>query len=72
MCVLRVSLIIVSPFLRVSLHVSIFGTWDIRDILNVNDSGPLSSLNLANNALTGQYGIDMSGIIALTEALPKW
>jgi Leucine-rich repeat (LRR) protein len=35
-------------------------------------SGSLSSLNLANNLLTGQFGDDMNGVIALTEALPKW
>ena len=34
--------------------------------------GSLSSLNLANNFLTGECGGDMSGVVALTEALPKW
>ena len=43
---------------------------DIRDTLGINDSGALSSLNLANNKLV--YRDDMSGIIALTKALPKW
>jgi hypothetical protein len=35
-------------------------------------TGSLFSLNLANNQLTGKYGDDVSGVIALTEALPKW
>jgi hypothetical protein len=41
-CVLCVSLIIVSLFLHVSLP---------RDILDINDSGVLASLNLAGNSI---------------------
>ena len=47
-CVLRVSLISVSPFPRVSLHVN------LRDILDINDSGSLSSLTF--NGGLEEYG----------------
>jgi Ran GTPase-activating protein (RanGAP) involved in mRNA processing and transport len=39
---------------------------------DMKDMRALSSLNLANNQLPGEYGNDISGVIALTEALPKW
>jgi hypothetical protein len=37
-------------------------------------SGPLSSLDISANDLTHDvdYEADMTGIIALSEALPKW
>ena len=38
---------------------------------DIHDNGALASLNLANNNLTN-YGNDMSGIVALAGALPKW
>ena len=41
-------------------------------LLDIRHSGLLSSLNFANNQLSGEYGDDMSGVIALTEALLKW
>jgi hypothetical protein len=46
----RVSLIIVSPCPRVSACQS-SDTWDIRDILDFNDSGSLSSANLLGNSI---------------------
>ena len=38
---------------------------------DISDNGALASLNLANNDLTDD-GDDMSGIVALAGALPKW
>ena len=62
---LRVSLIIVSPCSRVSACQS-SDTWDIRDILDINDSGSLVSLNLAQNEL----GVE--GAKHVAEVLLKW
>ena len=46
MCVLHVSLITVSPCPRVSLHVK-----SSRDILDINDSGALASLDISKNSI---------------------
>jgi hypothetical protein len=40
--------------------------WDIRDILDINDSASLVSLNLAGNDLRAQ------GAQHVAEVLPKW
>jgi hypothetical protein len=72
-CVLRVSLIIVSPFPRVSLHVKLS-----RDIPDINDSGSLSRLDVSGNRLCGvytdQWGFklgecDATGLAALTKSI---
>ena len=58
MCVLCVSLITVSPFPRVSLHAK-----SPRDILDINDSGSLSELDLSKNGLMSE------GLSVVSEAL---
>jgi hypothetical protein len=66
-CVLRVSLIVVSPFPCVSLHVNLRRTHGTSGTSwTINDSGLLVSLNLAENQL-GPIGAK-----CIAKVLPKW
>jgi hypothetical protein len=67
---LRVSLIIVSP-----CPACIFACQSPRDILDINDSGPLSKLDISGNQICGldKYGIagtyNASGLAALAKSI---
>ena len=66
-CVLRVSLTIVSPCPRVSACQS-SDTWDIRDILDFNDSGSLSKLTCCGCDEYGDEGEPVTIDTTMTEA----